>query len=350
MKVIGAADAVTKAYIRKNEVFADAFNYFMYDGEQKIQPDQLRELDTTEIAILLNEKDTKDNKSTKDSKNREKEAFESKAVQKYRDLMKSAAIMEDGETAYVLLGIENQTEVHYAMPVRNMLYDAIQYNQQVADTAAKHKEEKGHKGNQKRKISNGEFLSGFYKDDKLIPVITLVLFFNAGEWDGPRSLLEMMEISNPTVRRFIQDYQIYVINPNEISDDELGKFHSSLREVLGCIKYSNDKNKLADFIYDNPRMIMEIEAARVIETITSVTIEDKEVDNMGKVNMCKAIQEMIQDSRDEGRLVGLAEGRSEGRLQLLVTLIQSGDISLQKAASLMNMTQEEFLTKSKNIS
>ena len=60
---IGAADAVTKAYIRKNEVFADAFNYFMYDGEQKIQPDQLRELDTTEIAILLNEKDTKDNKN-----------------------------------------------------------------------------------------------------------------------------------------------------------------------------------------------------------------------------------------------------------------------------------------------
>ena len=37
---IGAADAVTKAYIRKNEVFADAFNYFMYDGEQKIRPEQ----------------------------------------------------------------------------------------------------------------------------------------------------------------------------------------------------------------------------------------------------------------------------------------------------------------------
>ena len=85
MKVIGAADAVTKAYIRKNEVFADAFNYFMYDGEQKIQPEQLRELDTTEIAILLNEKNTKDNKDRKASK--------LENVQKYRDLMKEAAIM-----------------------------------------------------------------------------------------------------------------------------------------------------------------------------------------------------------------------------------------------------------------
>ena len=59
---------------------------------------------------------------------------------------------------------------------------------------------------------------------------------------------------------------------------------------------------------------------------------------MGNVNMCKAIQEMIQDGRDEGRV------------QLLVTLIQSGDISRQRAAALMNMTPEEFQEKSKMIS
>ena len=70
--IIGAADTVTKAYIRKNEVFADAFNYFMYDGAQVIQPECLKELDPTEIAILLNEKDTKD------KTNKEKEASEQK--------------------------------------------------------------------------------------------------------------------------------------------------------------------------------------------------------------------------------------------------------------------------------
>lgn len=60
---MGVTDAVTKAYIRENEVFADAFNYFMYDGIQKIQPGQLRELDTTEIAILLAEKDAEKKES-----------------------------------------------------------------------------------------------------------------------------------------------------------------------------------------------------------------------------------------------------------------------------------------------
>ena len=308
--------------------------YFMHDGEKKIQPEQLRELDITEIAILLNEKDTKDNKDRKASK--------LENVQKYRDLMKEAAIMEDGEAAYVLLGIGNQTEVHYAMPVRNMLYDAMQYNQQVADIAAKHKEEKKCKKQRRRKISNAEFISGFYKDDKLIPVITLVLFFNVKEWDEPRSLLEMMEITNPTIKKWVVDYPLYLIDPMNIPDEDLNKFSSSLREVMGCIKYSNDKNKLAAFIHDNPRMNMGIEAARVIENVTNTQIQSEEVDEMGNVNMCKAIQEMIQDGREEGRL--------EASFDILSKLIHSGDISLQKAAALMNMTPEEFLDKSKTIS
>lgn len=328
--IIGAADTVTKAYIRKNEVFADAFNYFMYDGRQKIQPEQLRELDSTEIAILLNEKDTKD------KTNKEKEASEQKMVQKYRDLLKTATIMEDGEAAYVLLGIENQTEVHYAMPVRNMLYDAMQYNQQVTEIAEKHKGQKG--GKRQQKISTGEFLSGFYKNNKLIPVITLVLFFNPGEWDGPRSLFDMLDISNPIFKKYAQDYKIHIFSPKEILESDLKKFSSSLREVIGCIKYSNDKNKLAAFIQDNPRMNIEVEAARVLEVIIHTHIKREEVDDMGNVNMCKAIQEMIQDGRDEGRV------------QLLVTLIQSGDISLQRAAALMNMTPKEFQEKSKMIS
>ncbi len=58
---------------------------------------------------------------------------------KYRDVLKSAIIKQDDEAAYLLLGIENQTDIHYAMPVRNIIYDALQYGKQVADIAAKHR-------------------------------------------------------------------------------------------------------------------------------------------------------------------------------------------------------------------
>ena len=57
--------------------------------------------------------------------------------------------------------------------------------------------------------------------------------------------------------------------------------------------------------------------------------------------------ERIVDVRSLG---SMQDSRDEGRVQLLVTLIQSGDISLQRAAALMNMTPEEFQEKSKMIS
>ena len=75
---MGVADKETKAYMRENKIFADAFNFFLYDGAQKIQPERLRELDTTEIAQLpgTNEKEL------------------SEVIQKYRDVLKAAVIMQ----------------------------------------------------------------------------------------------------------------------------------------------------------------------------------------------------------------------------------------------------------------
>ena len=284
--IIGAIDAITKAYIRKNEVFADAFNYFMYDGAQVIQPEQLKELDPTEIAILFNENNTKEPQNAK-----------KEIIQKYRDHLKLATIKEDGESAYILLGVENQTDVNYAMPVRNMLYDALQYTRQVTMIADKHRAQKGK--SEYGASNRAEFISGFHKNDKLLPVITLVLFFNADEWVGPRSLMDMMEITNPIIRRLVVDYPIYVIAPQSLKDSDFEKFRSSLREVMGCIKYSKDKRKLADFISNNPRMNMELTAARVIEAINHVPIKIEE--GVDRFDMCQAIEEMIEDGRKEER-------------------------------------------------
>ena len=54
VKTIGAADTITKAYIRENAVFADAFNYLIYGGRQVVNPEELKEVDTTEIIIPFN--------------------------------------------------------------------------------------------------------------------------------------------------------------------------------------------------------------------------------------------------------------------------------------------------------
>ena len=208
---MGKVDTVTKAYMRKNNFFADAFNYLIYDGKPVVNPEQLRELDTTEIALPFGLRENEKGPSND-------------LVQKYRDILKSAVVMQEDEAAYILLGIENQTDIHYAMPVRNMIYDALQYGKQVADTAANHRKN-----------------DRFYKEDVLKPVVTLVIHFGADEWDAPLSLHEMMGTQNEKLMHYVQDYQIHLIDPAKLTEEDLKKFTSSLREVIKYIKYSKDK-------------------------------------------------------------------------------------------------------------
>ena len=313
-------DTVTKAFMRENTVFADAFNYLIFNGKKVIQPERLQELDTTELVQLIVK-----GKNTKNE-----------SVQKYRDILKAAVIMEDENADYLLLGIENQTEIHYAMPVRNMIYDALQYGNQVAAIAAQNVKEK-------KAPTRAEFLSGFYKADKLRPVITLVLHFGADPWDVATSLHEMMDFPLEEMRTFIQDYKIHLIDPAALEPDELEKFSTSLWEVLGCIKYSKDKEKLSSFIRNNTRMMLEINAARVIQAITNITLDLSE--EVEEVDMCKAIDDMMQDSREEGK----AEGRTEGILFALTGLVRDGVLSIKDAAFRANMTESAFEAAMKKI-
>ena len=308
---MGVADKETKAYMRENEIFADAFNFFLYDGAQKIQPGRLRELDTTELIQLTGT----DEKQL------------SEVIQKYRDVLKSVVMMQDEKASYLLLGIENQTEVHYAMPVRNMLYDAMQYGKQVSELAADHGKHRA-----ELKMTGAEYLSGFLKTDKLLPVITLVIHFSAAEWDGAKSLHEMMEWPDAHLKEYVQDYKIQLIDPAKIRPEEFEKFSTSLREVLECIKYSKDKKKLRKLVENNPRMTMEVNAARVVQAVTGTKFRISEETEV--VDMCQAIDEMVED--------GIKEGIEKGKLEALENLLKKGTISIQDAADCMAMSVAEF--------
>lgn len=217
-------------------------------------------------------------------------------VQKYRDLLKSAAIMSDGQTNYLLLGIENQSEIHYAMPVRNALYDALQYSRQIEDTAARHRSQKDYSGH-----SSGEFLSGFFKENRLIPVITLVIFFGPRHWDGPRSLHEMMAVKDPEILNLTENYRIHLLEPASLTPEDLDKFQTSLRDVLEFIKYSEDKKKLQALLNQNQALRhLQHNAADVIRTCTGIYFPLEETQEV--IDVCKAIQEMKEDSRSEGML------------------------------------------------
>ena len=60
----------------------------------------------------------------------------------------------------------------------------------------------------------------------------------AEEWDGPLSLHEMMSIRDMEILSYVENYRIHLIDPAKLTEEELNKFSTSMREVMGYIKYS----------------------------------------------------------------------------------------------------------------
>ena len=48
---MGVKDIATKDYVKESTVFADAFNKYIYKGEQVIKPESLKPLDTDLTGI-----------------------------------------------------------------------------------------------------------------------------------------------------------------------------------------------------------------------------------------------------------------------------------------------------------
>ena len=273
MNTMGMADAVTKQYMKENTVFADAFNFLLYNGENVIQPQTLRELDTAEVVIPF----------TVDDKGKKQE----QAVQKYRDILKMTTVMTDDKAAYVLFGVEAQTDIHYAMPVRNVIYDALQYGRQVIEISKRNRKNSG----------------------------------------------QTMAVTDKGLLQHIPDYRIKLIDPAGIDSDEMDKFHTSLREVLSYIKYSKDADKLAEYMNHNQRMEhLEVGAAQVIKEVTNTKFQIPK--GMEEVNMCEAI-EVLMKRRE-------TEGITQGKLSLLKELVDDGTLTMEAAAGKVNMSVEEF--------
>lgn len=126
--------------------FADVVNGVIFHGGQKVRPEDPEEQDLAETYAKMVD-DTLLEK------------------QKCHDVLKNVIIREDDHCRYMLVSIENQTAVNYAMVARVMLYDAINYMDQ-ADVLSR----QGLSASTHDKINI--FISGFCKGETLTPVIT----------------------------------------------------------------------------------------------------------------------------------------------------------------------------------
>ena len=319
---MGTKDSKAKEYLSDNMRFSEICNYVLFDGEKVIKPEDLKGCDTTEVLSVF--------------------GIDKKQIvkQKWRDLLKSVSVKHTGEMYVILIGAEAQTDIHYAMPVKTMIYDALNYGEQVNEAKKRHRKNRDYR-------SSDEFLSGFTLDDKLTPVITITLYLGTTQWDGPRSLAEMMPKMDERILPFINDYRINLLNPLEITD--FSKFETGLRPLFELLKNASDEEKLNELITkDETFTKVDVETVAAINLFVGTDIKYDEKEEV--VNMCKAwddhkkrgIQEGIQQGMQQGIQQGIQQGVQQGRCLEVYSLVQDGILEPEVGAKRVSMSLDDF--------
>lgn len=300
-------DIVVKNYWRNNEQFADFFNAVLFDGEQIIKPDELEDMDTEESSVLEH-----------------REYAES--IGASRDNVKIRKRSTAYDVELLILGIEGQESIHYAMPMRVMGYDYGTYKKQYEDNAAKYKDARG--------ISRDEYLSRMKKTDKFVPVITVVIYYGEKPWDGAFSLHGMLNIPQ-SMEPFVNDYKMHLV---EARKNNLKLHNINNRDLFNLLQILLDKRSKV-----NETREKAINYAREHEVRKTVIMTVA-----GAAN-CKMDYDMIAGKGDadmctvfeETRAEGIAEGRAEGIIETGYEFGLSDDDILARLQKKLNISPEK---------
>lgn len=272
-------DASTDLFWRDNQNFAEVFSKAVFNG-LFVNPDQLVDLNVAESTMLR----LKDGSTT--------------TLKQTRDVIKS---LSSGGAWLVILGIENQTHIDFLMPFRVWELNFINVARQVDDIRKKHQAERdaikkakeSGEAVEERHLSEAEILSGFYSDDKLTPVITLVIYYGKEEWKRPLKLSDLFKDTPFT--GFADDMPMYLLDVRHMTREKLDTYSPSLRSFFGFLVYENT-DELDEFVRENDDSFSDL-PEQTIDALIEIT-HSKELERFkkeyrtpkGGVNVCYGIQ------------------------------------------------------------
>ena len=273
-------------YYNQNERFAQLLNGWLFRGRPRLEAGDIKEADRRA-----------EGKSGKSGKRREYRS-------RYRDLYKRL----DSAAVRLYVGAEPMEYVDYAMPLRVMDSDTLSYLHQKKEISRKYAEHKGLEGD--------EYLSRFTKKDRLLPVVTLVLYCGERPWDGARSLHGMLELDGvpEELKEYVEDYSLHILDVCHTPDERLREFPPEICFLLMCIKYAGDKEALL--------RLRELAECSGISEDTCETVESyldmpeflehgDGIEEGGKINMTDRFRKLLEEERQEGREEGREEGVSQ---------------------------------------
>lgn len=276
------------------EVFTDIVNTLLF-SDSSIRLDENKIVDGPTESIY---------KAEEQDKEQRRDTF------KYYDIGNKGILF-----CVAAYGIENQSTIDNVMPVRIMNYDASAYKSQVFGLKSSSKQT-----NQKRK--------------RIYPVITIVLNFSEKEWKTSRSLYDMMALPSD-LAKYVQDYKINVFDVAFLEDDVIEKFTSDFKAVA---RFFKDKR-------------LRLEANDTIEIKHPAEIADLFSVFTGDEGYRDAVPNVIK-KKEKGEMITVCTYtetiRDSGKIEMLFELVESGDISPERACEKLGITLNELEKKMKD--
>jgi hypothetical protein len=307
-------DIIIKNYWSDNEQFADLFNAVLFDGRQVINPYELEDVDTEESTIL-------------------EHRDYAESIQASRDNIKIQKRSTVLGVEFVLLGLESQEHIHYAMPIRVMGYDYGSYKKQYESNAKKYKNGKG--------LDEDEYLSRMKRTDKFIPVITVVVYYGEKSWDGATSLYEMLNIPSE-MKQYVNDYKMLLV---EARQNNLQLHNMNNRDLFGLIQIVLDKTLPRNEAKEKAIQygIEHNTEKSVVMTVAGVTNTKIDYSVFGKEDgdMCTLFEEIARESKEEGKAQGKAEGKAEGIIELGYDFGLSENDILERLQVKLNVSRQQ---------
>ena len=279
-------DSAFRRFLENPDCFCDLFNGALFQGEQVLEPYML------EPAAEENRLQVPDRQGKK------------RTIRRYRDAVRKAS----GQLQYAVYGVEGQAKSHYAMPVREMLYDAMNYAEQVKQLEIKHREQKDLK-------DSAQFLSGILPDDSLAPVLSLCVYYGLEQWEGPQELWDMLAIPDEfrAMRPFLANYKINLIQASEMDPQN---FRTDWRLIFSLLSLAGDGEGMKRYIEEHKE-----ECSQVAEETFDFLCEilkvgkwwrRKQKTKEGVVDMCLAFEQIEKMAEERGRVIGEKQGEVRG--------------------------------------
>ena len=135
----------------------------------------------------------------------------------------------------------------------------------------------------------------------------------------------------PELYDFIEDYHIHLLEVRKY--EKLEEFHTDIQYVFGFLQNEERKESLAKYVTANEQAFEEL-SEDAYDMISVMAHSDRLVKNKksfmeGGRNMCRAIEEMIEDGKKAGIEEGIKEGIKEGircANELMQQLLKDGRI------------------------